>query len=216
MKELSYLLITDGSSDRALIHIITWVLRQRLANCAIESNWVDPYLLPNPPRNPSDKLAWQIKTSLFLYDKTDLLFIHRDAEKQPPGHRIKEIENALEQIKVIPPPICVIPVQMLEAWLLFDIDAVRVAAGNPHGRVHLKLPPLKQVESLPNPKSQLYELLKQASELTGRRLKKFNPQERIHRLAELIDDFSSLRVLSAFQALEFDINNLIDQQGWTH
>jgi hypothetical protein len=104
---------------------------------------------------------------------------------------------------------------MLEAWLLFDEDAVRVAAGNPHGKVRLKLPPLKQVESLPDPKSQLYELLKQASELTGRRLKTFNPHERIHRLAELINDFSPLHVLSAFQAFEIDINDLIDQRGWT-
>lgn len=214
MKELSYLLITDGSSDRALIHIITWVLRQQLVDCAIESNWVDPYLLPDRSRNPSDRLTWIIEKSLYLYDKTDVLFIHRDAERQTREQRIREIESALADLIPTPPPICVIPIQMFEAWLLFDERAIRQAAGNPHGRVQLELPSLKRVESLPDPKNVLYELLKQASEAQGRRLKKLRPQERVHRLAELIDNYSPLRTLSAFQDLEVDIQTLIKNQGW--
>jgi hypothetical protein len=56
--------------------------------------------------------------------------------------------------------------------------------------------------------------LQQASELTGRRLKKFNVYEKIFRIADLITDFSPLRQLSAFQALEADIQQVICQQKW--
>jgi hypothetical protein len=213
MKELSYLLITDGSSDKALTHILTWLLRQYLWDWAIDPNWVDPYRLPGRPENATDRLKWQIETGLYSYDRTDLLFVHRDAEKQPRAQRITEISQILAEITDKPPAVCVIPVQMLEAWLLFDEKAIRRAAGNPNGKVQLKLPHPK-VERLPDPKKDLCELLKQASELSGRRLKKFNPRQCMHRLAELIDDFEPLRSLSAFQALETDIQCLIEERGW--
>jgi hypothetical protein len=91
---------------------------------------------------------------------------------------------------------------MTEAWLLIDEEALRRAAGNPNGRTPLKLPSITQLENIPNPKDELHRLLKDASELTGRRLRQFNVQERARRLADLIEDFSPLRKLSAFQELE--------------
>ncbi|BAZ12137.1 hypothetical protein NIES4071_39650 [Calothrix sp. NIES-4071] len=38
--------------------------------------------------------------------------------------------------------------------------------------------------------------------------------ERVHRVSELIDDFSPLRTLPAFQALEADIQQIIQEQNW--
>ncbi len=51
MNEFTYTLITDGSSDRALEPILTWLLRQFLKeNVAIQSEWADLRRVPNPPK----------------------------------------------------------------------------------------------------------------------------------------------------------------------
>ncbi|MEH2244523.1 hypothetical protein [Nostoc sp.] len=213
MKELCYTLLSDGSSDKALMPILTWLLRAHEVECAIQSNWADLRRLPKPPK----KLLPRIINSLELYP-CDLLFIHRDAEREPREKRITEILEALEEVVkksvVVPPHICVIPVRMQEAWLLFYEAALRKAAGNPRGRQPLQLPDICKLEQLPDPKDILYGLLCEASELRGRRLKQFSANERVHRLAELIDDFSPLRALSAFQLLETEIKQVIKTQGW--
>ncbi|MEH2057144.1 MAG: hypothetical protein V7K97_13485 [Nostoc sp.] len=213
MKELCYTLLSDGSSDKALMPILTWLLRAHQVECAIQSNWADLRRLPKPPK----KLLPRIINSLELYP-CNLLFIHRDAEREPREKRITEISEALEEaVKksvVVPPHICVIPVRMQEAWLLFDEVALRKAAGNPRGHQLLQLPDIRRLEQILDPKNILYGLLYEASELKGRRLKQFSVNERVHRLAELIDDFSPLRALSAFQLLETDIQQVIKTQGW--
>lgn len=61
-----------------------------------------------------------------------------------------------------------------------------------------------------------YRLLYEASGLTGRRLKQFSVNERVHRLAEIINDFAPLRALSAFQALETEIQQVVKTQGWCY
>jgi hypothetical protein len=210
MKELCYMLICDGSSDKALLPILTWLLRTHDVDCPIQSNWADLRRLPKPPKTLSSRII----SSLELYP-CDLLFIHRDAEKEAYEKRFSEIQEAVERIGKLefPPVVCVIPVRMQEAWLLFNEAAIRSAAGNPRGHKVLELPSINTLEKLPDPKEILHRLLCDASELTGRRLKQFSVYERVHRVAEIIDDFSPLRALSAFQRLEADIQRLIEEQG---
>ena len=102
---------------------------------------------------------------------------------------------------------------MTEAWLLFDETAIRLAAGNPNGKNPLEIPDLSVIEDIPNPKIILFKILREASGLTDRRLKKFNMAESRIRIAELVSDFSPLRKLRAFQRLEIDISAL-KQNGW--
>ncbi|EDX78093.1 hypothetical protein MC7420_7831 [Coleofasciculus chthonoplastes PCC 7420] len=213
MKEIRYTLLSDGSSDKALLPILTWLLRLHGVECAIQSQWADFRRLPQQPQDHSKR----IELSLNLYP-CDLLFIHRDAEKEPREKRVSEIKKAVEGIResVSVPFICVVPVRMTEAWLLFDEAAIRRAAENPRGKQPLNLPNLSKCEELPDPKQYLCQLLRQASGLTGRRLKKFRARERekIQRIAELIDDFSALQSLSAFQLLEADIKQMLKRQSW--
>ena len=103
---------------------------------------------------------------------------------------------------------------MQEAWLLFNEAAIRHAAGNRSGRQSLHLPPFKQLEKLPDPKGELHKRLKQASGLSGRRLKRFPVRQRARRVPEFMDDFSPLRALSAFAALEEDLQQIIEQRSW--
>jgi hypothetical protein len=48
MKEIRYTLITDGSSDRALMPILTWLLIELGVKIAIQPTWADFTRLRNP------------------------------------------------------------------------------------------------------------------------------------------------------------------------
>ena len=211
MKELKYTLLTDGTSDKALIYILNWLLQECGIDYAIQPEWADLSRLSVKPKSFSERIT----KSLELYP-CDLLFVHRDAEKEPRQNRTDEIQKAIEQVDDFAIPyICVIPVRMMEAWLLFDEAAIRRSADNPRGKQPLILPSMTQVEQLSDPKQELCQLLRDASGFTGHRLRKFKSKERqkVQRVAQLIDDFSPLRTLSAFQALESNVKQVIKQQG---
>jgi hypothetical protein len=207
MDEIRYTLISDGSSDRALLPILTWALREKGNIMRVQDQWADLGRLPRPPKN----LYERVLAAIDLFP-CDLLFIHRDAERQDPEKRYEEINEAIKEAGlqgVRTPAVCVVPVQMTEAWLLFEETAIRLAAGNPNGKNPLMIPGLSEIERIPNPKDILFEILREASELTGRRLKKFNMSEARIRITELISDFSPLRKLTAFRKLENDVSNIL-------
>jgi hypothetical protein len=171
---------------------------------AIQPRWAVLNRLHNRPKS----LPERILKSIELYP-CDLLFVHRDAEREPLDTRVLEILRALMHAgsnQAIPPAVCVVPVRMQEAWLLFDEAAIRRAAGNPNGRDLLRLPRPATCETLADPKDTLHTALRNASGLTGRRKHWFDPYTAALRLADLIDDFAPLRVLPAFQRLETDLN----------
>jgi hypothetical protein len=206
MSTLRYTLLTDGSSDRALIPIVNWLLRKHLTNYEIQSEWADLSRLPAPPKD----LSKRVESAVNLYP-CDVLFIHRDAEACELDRRVQEIEAELSDITELRVPVVkVIPVRMTEAWLLFDEGAIRIAASNPNGSVGLELPNIKNTENISDPKALLHNALKQASQLSGRRLKRFNPHSCVCRISELIDDFSPLRTLPAFCALEDELQSFIN------
>lgn len=212
MRELRYTLLPDGPSDRALLPILTWLVRQHLPNCAVQADFAEPWRLPSPPRD----LPARIDTALDLYP-CGLLFIHRDAEREPRSARVKEMDAARQASANSGfPAVCVVPVRMTEAWLLIDEGAIRTAAGNPNGRVPLDMHPLGSLEQIPDPKGVLNDLLLKASELTGRRRRKFRAAERVARVAGCIADFALLRRLDAFRELEAELSGIIRAKGWAH
>ena len=211
MDEIRYTLISDGSSDRALLPILTWVLREKGGVNRIQPEWADLNRLPRPPKALQDRILAAI--DLF---PCDLLFVHRDAERENPEHRYEEIRDALKEASARDfktPAVCVVPVTMTEAWLLFDEPSIRQAAGNPNGKNPLNLPNLHKIELILDPKKHLSIILRKASGLSGRRLKTFNLPGTQIRITNIIEDFSPLRNLSAFQRLEDDIAKL-KRNGW--
>lgn len=212
MSEIRYTFLTDGPTDRALIPLLTWLLHTNGVSHAIQSEWADLRRLPKS-KQPRE-LAEKMQVSIDLYP-CNLLFVHRDAEREPLEKRREEILNAIEAAALSELPIvCVVPVRMQEAWLLFDEQAIRSAAGNPNGRQKLQMQPLKKLEALPDPKETLYKLLREASELHGRRLRRMDESKSAPRVSEYIDDFSPLRELPAFQALEEEVRTIVAQKGW--
>ncbi len=194
-------LVSEGTSDRALLRVIRWLFRHRGFIGPIEESWADIGRFRSPPKT----LAEKIRLALLFYP-CDVLFVHRDSDGYEPASRAKEIAAAIpSDCHCVP----VIPVRMLEAWLLFDEELIRAAAGNPLSKAELELPPLNRVESIADPKSMLLGLLRRASGLSGRRLAKFNSYEARFRIAELAEDFSPLFALAAFRELDEQIRGLI-------
>jgi hypothetical protein len=197
--DLTYTLITDGSSDRALIPIINWALDQ-VDGVRYNSQYAEISL------KQSAGLFRRAEAAINVYE-CDILFVHRDAESSNIDRRIEEIKNQLSKLNK--PHIPVVPIRMTEAWLLVDEQAIRSAASNPNGKAKLDLPEVSKLEKLLDPKEVLFEKLKLASELPPGRLRKFRPETYRHRVAELISDFSQLRNLSAFVQFEISLTECI-------
>jgi hypothetical protein len=212
MEELRYTLLSDGPSDKALMPILNWLLCQHVPQLPIQSRWADLRRLLRPPR----ELHKRIQESIHLYP-CDLLFVHRDAETTPLEVRLSEIREAVLNASVeneTSTVVCVVPVRMTEAWLLFDIGAIRLAAGNPNGAVELNLPALSNIEALPDPKRILHDMLREATELSSRRKKRFEANSAVLRIPDFIEDFSPLRRLSAFIAMEEKVKETIESRCW--
>lgn len=205
---IKYTLIGDGSSDMCLMKIIDWTLEQCWPEISIFPQYAEFRHLGTPLKT----LQKKIDKAIELYP-CDVLFIHRDAEKVRQNEevyeeRCNEIEFAMQgiDVKYIP----VIPIKMMETWLLTDISAIRKAAGNRNSTVTISLPPIVKLENESNPKELLYDCLKRASGLKGRRLTSFNERQAVHLVAEYTTDFSQLRNLFAFIKFEKDLKAVIE------
>ena len=158
----------------------------------------------------SGRLLDRVRPACSLYP-CDVLFVHRDADREPPDTRAAEIKSAIDTAfadENAPRAVCVIPVRMMEAWLLFDEPALRKAAGDPSGQQPLDLPKLSKIERLPNPKQTLRELLRAASGLPPLRLRRFREDRAARLITQFIKDFSPLRKLNAFRRLEEEFADL--------
>lgn len=196
MPALTSTLVADGSSDRVLIPLLELLLDEHCPG---------PYRSPHFVELPAGlPLIDRIRQALDLYP-CDLLFVHRDAEKESPASRVEEIRDALARFGSAPVSVAIVPVRMTESWLLVDEKAIRTAAGNPSGKVVLNLPSTARIESLPDPKQVLFDALRTASELPPSRLRKFNPEGKRHRVTDLMDSLDRLRRLPSFQHLEHQL-----------
>jgi hypothetical protein len=207
----SFVLDADGSSDRALVPLLDLLVRGCAPDLLFDIQWVDPTRLKAKSRAVVDRL----ERTLRLFPATQAVFLHRDSEKATLEERTTEIADAWDRLQrrsgtaPILPIVPVVPVRMQEAWLLVSEQAIREAVGRPMGKVHLDLPALHSLEGLPDPKTCLYDLLRTASEATGRRAKSFRPTVHAVRVADYINELSALRQLPAFAVLEQRVRELL-------
>jgi hypothetical protein len=209
MNELKYTLIADGSSDAVLLKIIKWSLDDLYPQLICEGSFADFRIISNPPKGISEKVM-----KARLYYPYNILFIHRDAESTTNSRiidqRRQEIRDQLDEADR-EKTICVVPIKMMETWLLINEQAIKKAAGNRNYNGNIDLPLLRNLERENQPKERLHGLLKNASGVKNRRLKNFNVDQRIHLVADYIEDFSPLRNLVAFQAFETELKNVVDK-----
>ncbi|MFA7233248.1 MAG: hypothetical protein WC076_03965 [Terrimicrobiaceae bacterium] len=200
-----FTLLADGTSDRALLSVLRWMLSQHHGNLEWIGQTAEVQNLPKKPKG----LAGRIRATLELFP-ADVLFVHRDAEKESPDRRREEIASAFSEVKVAasPVPIPVIPVRMTESWLLISEAAIRGASGNPGGRIALQVPAIRNLEGIPDPKEVLKNLLIAASELKGRRRKKFHFPEHRARVPDFIEDWSVILQIPSAARVYDDIASL--------
>lgn len=201
---LRYVLIADGSSDETLMSVIKWLLDDLYPQLPNEGQFADFRPLPNPPKNVHEK----IRRAKYYYSP-DIIFYHRDAEsvdsKKISERKHEVLAEAADEDDVV----CIVPIKMMETWLLIDAEAIKKAAGNRNYKGKITLPAINRLEKVQQPKVELHKLLKEACGLTGRRLDKFNVDEAVHLVAENIEDFSVLRDLTAFSVFENDVKEKI-------
>src|SRR5258708_14608267 len=170
MKVVRHTIVREGGTDANLLPIIDWTLRE-VARVELSTGvQAEFWRLPSPPQSLADKLVKAVE--LF---PCEILFVHRDADRDPPVHRYQEIQAAVEAATIagcVVPAVAIVPVRMLAAWLLFDERAILCSAGTPNGTVPLDLPHLRRVDERPDPKIDLRKALRTASELKRRGLKK--------------------------------------------
>ncbi len=210
MNEIKYTLISDGSSDSTLLEVIKWLFNDRYPTLSANGGYCDFGQLRKPPRNGDIIQRIKMANQILPFD---ICFYHRDAESTDVAtsivQRTSEIKDVLsDDIKKV--VVCVIPVKMMESWLLIDREAIKKAAGNRNYNGNLDIPKLNKLESHQNPKDTLHGLLKQATNNTGRRLKNFNVDRAVHRVAEYIEDYRPLRELEAFRAFEAEMQRVVD------
>jgi len=194
MKVVACTLLADGSSDRVLEPILGWLLDEHCPH---------PYTIDYAPIK-TGPLELRLAQALHEYP-CDLLFVHRDAERIDPMDRQAEVDAAWSAHARAARLVTIIPVRMTEAWLLFNEDLIRQAAGNPNGTMPLQLPRLARMELLPDPKETLFEALRVAAGRSPSRMRKFNPEVHRHRITEIASSFAPLRELAAFQRLEAQV-----------
>ena len=209
-QKLRYTLITDGSSDKVLLNIIKWLLDDLYPKLPNKGTFADFSGLQQKPKTGDidERIGYAQK-----YYPYDLLIYHRDAETTDKNIVQKRKNEVLKNIKNsnnIGNTVCIVPVVMMESWLLIDEIAIKKAAGNKNYKENIVLPPPKKLETLNEPKKILHELLKTVSGLKGRNLAKFNVNYSVHLIAENITDFSVLRELNAFRVFEADLKDAVN------
>lgn len=185
-RQLTYEVIADGGTDRALVPIIEWAIHR-----------LDPQVELLEPT--FRKRVTPIEEFLATHKSEAMLsFVHRDAETLTIEQRLAEF-GSTPAATVVP----VIPVRMTEAWLLVSAQAIAKAADRPDAKV--SLPAIRDLASLPDPKFRLEQLLfTAAGEPTGRRGKKFKATLTGRRVnvATLVGDYTPLEGTKSFRAFQ--------------
>lgn len=159
--KVRFLLICEGSSDTALVPHI----QALLIDCgASEADGSASY--------HGRRLEDKIRLGLKYHHGVNLLFVHRDADRAGAAARFAEIGAGISAADYHGRWVGVVPVRMMEAWLLADEAAIRRVAGRPRGTEPLDLPPPHELEDVSDPKQMLKDVLLQAGAPRGARRRK--------------------------------------------
>ena len=154
-RQLTWSIVADGGTDVMLVPVIQWAIHR-----------LDPDVEILEPE--FRKRRGTVDDFLRTYHSGAMvIFVHRDSEHLTLENRLREF-HGVTRTDVVP----VVPVQMSEAWILFDGSAVARAAGSPAATA--PVPGIAEIEGIADPKDRLDELLfLAAGSPTGRRGRNF-------------------------------------------
>jgi hypothetical protein len=203
--KIRFVLTGEGSSDLRLVeHIQTILIGEGFSEVSGEVPDLGMFT-PAVGRSVREKLLALMK----YYPHADLILVHRDADNVGAAVREQEIWAASDGVvdagRIVP----IIPVTMLETWLLADTDAIKLVAGNSGYRGSLNcIPSLRRLEGARDTKQLLMEALCQASETQGARLGKFKKRfsEMRARLTVDLNPDGPVTELASYQDFRRKIN----------
>jgi hypothetical protein len=147
----------------------------------------------------------------------NILFTHADGAGNPPAARARALRPLADWMARREPAhqsrsVPVIPVREMEAWALVDGEALRNAFGSILEDEDLELPSKpREVESIFDPKRALDEVFGRA--LGGRRRKRARAVNFLSAIGERVR-LERLRQVPAFQELESDLQQALDELGY--
>ena len=221
MSEIFSTLLAEGNNDEALTFHLTWLLRHNFPATDVASTiFVSPDEVAGIPRT---NISERMRQALFNHP-CDILFVHRDADAENDLPRAQEIRDAAAELaEEFQNIVSVIPVQALEAWLLFDSAAIYRAVGRTP-RQSLTLPLLREIEGLHNPKQEFHNQLRNAAQFSGCKASQFKPHQTQYYLAvarsiaESPTAFAPLldsrNQVASFQRLNRAIQTVGEQNYW--
>lgn len=205
---VTFALVGEGSSDLNLARPLEELLF-KFGVESVEARPIDLSMIPDKVgHRVEDKIKWVVDQETDI----ELLFVHRDADNEGYEKRVSEIVQGMQAtgdyLRCIP----VIPVKTLEAWALVDEQKIRWVADNPRGTVPLAMPKIADIESIADPKKLLFSLIENASQTSGRKLKKLKTRMGAKRslLIENTDVFGKVAHLSAWQSLENYVEEFVN------
>lgn len=168
--KINFVLTGEGPSDLRLVdHIENVLIDEGFAEVSGDAPDLSIF---NPPvgRTVRDKLVALLRH----YPNADAIFVHRDADNAGDVARQLEIEEAADGLIPLERVIPIVPVAMLETWLLADPSVIKRVAGNERLKGPINcLPPVAQLEQTTDTKRVLLDALCEASQTQGGRLKSF-------------------------------------------
>lgn len=212
---LRFALLSEGTSERGLVpHLEELCVRfgaDEAAGSAPDLGRLRP--------SPGHELAPRLRALLAVEPDIHFVVVHRDADRAGVEARRREMAEAAAAIGLAIPFVPLVPVTMLEAWLLLDADAIRAAVGRPRGRGEVDLPKPRAIEGLADPKKRLREVLTATSGASGSRLRALNTPAAFasnrHFLVERLDLDGPINTLRAWQALLTDLRATLADLGVT-
>lgn len=208
--KMNFIVVAEGSSDLRLVEHIERILIEEGFE---EARGEAPDLgLFHPPVGTTvrEKLLAVIK----YFPSAELIFVHRDADNSGIDARHNEIVNSALNLVPTERLVPIIPVKMLETWLLADRDLISNVSGGRGVRTRLKsLPSIRQLESKSNTKSILLDVLCEASGLERESqlvaFRKRFPEMRARLVLDL-DPQGPVRNLPSYQTFRQHIRKAIE------
>lgn len=194
---ISFILTGEGSSDLRLVeHIESLLVEEGFTEVSGDAPDLSRFGKAIG-RTVREKLTALVKH----YPNIDLVFIHRDADNAGLHAREQEIATAVDGLLIMDRVIPVIPVTMLETWLLADSAAIKRVAGNSsYGDLEC-VPAIRHIEKITDAKELLLDALCEASQTQGARLRRFKrrfPEMRA-RLTFDLDPNGPVRQLESYR-----------------
>jgi hypothetical protein len=225
VRQLRVALFVEGATDeRFLPRIVQRTIEDiLLARQQVEVRLLEPEII-KPLRGSHETHAQAILQAAELAAGHDLLILHSDVDKRTWQETYDQlIASGLELVeqaraengsaKYCQQIIAVLPIRMIEAWLLADAEKLRETIGTDKTSKELGLPKLSEVERRADPKSILNNAVRIAEENRPRRRRGQSSVAGVYAQMADVAELAKLRKLEAFQKFEEALTQALEALG---